>query len=196
MQNPVRKPKLHRLPCVKPALRIHQMGNPCPAHARLDLIGIHDTLLHLVQHLPRPLHLLTVPNGNRHRIVDHHHAHRRHQNLRPRHGDHRRRRSRQSVHLHPHVPLILHQHVINPRRRKHIPARRIDPDRDIPRPCIQLLLEQLRRHLVPIPGLIRNLPVQNQRPLPIRLIPYPVPKLPLHPCTSLSAFSKTSRRSP
>ena len=119
----------------------------------LDLIGIHDGFLHFSQHVDRLLHLRCIAKSDSRGIVDHHHAHRTHEHLRPCHRNHACRRCRNAIDLHRDIALIVHQHVVDLSRRHAVTARTVDPDRDVPCPCIQLISKKSRCDIIVKPAL-------------------------------------------
>ena len=173
--------QLYRFPSVHPGFSVHQMGQLGAGQSGLDFVGIDDGVLDAGEHLDGLLHLTCVAHGHGHRVVNHEHGHRRHEDLGTRHSDDGCGGCRDAIDLHRYIVGVVHQHIVDLGRGHAVPAGRVDPDGDIPVPGHQLLLKKLGRDVIVKPAFLGDGAVQIQRPfrrsrLRLRLI-LPFPKL-------------------
>ena len=103
-----------------------------------------------------------VTPRNRSRIMDHHHAYRTHPYLSSGHCNDRRSRCRKPVNLHRNLSRILRQHVKNLRCGNTVPARTVDPQGNVPCPCIQFILKKSRRDIIVKPAVLSDNSVHEQ----------------------------------
>ena len=179
--NLIGKAQVDRRVGVHPGFRIHQVGQLGAAHAGLDLIGVDDGFLHLVQHGDGFLHFCGIAHSHGGGIVDHQHRHRRHQHPGASHGNDRSGRGSDAVNLNGHAASVIHEHIVDLSRSHTVAAGAVDPDRDIAAPGIQFLPEQLGRDIIVKPAFLGDGAVQRENPLlRFRLrwgLIRPVPKL-------------------
>ncbi|AXB62521.1 hypothetical protein CDIF27640_03518 [Clostridioides difficile] len=164
VQDVIGKAKFHRLVRVHPGLGIHQMGEFSAGQTGLDFVGVDDGILDAAKHLDGFLHLCGIAHGNGHRVVDHHHGHRRYQHLRAGHGNDRGGAGCDAIDLYGHIMGVIHEHIVDLRRRHTVPAWGVDPDGDIAVPGHQFLLKKLRRDVIVKPAFLGDGAVQEQRP--------------------------------
>jgi hypothetical protein len=130
------------------------------------------------------LHFLLVADSHGRRIVDHQHCDRRHADLGTGHCDDRSGRSGKPVDLDRDIAPVIHEQVVDLRRREAVAARRVDPERDVAAPGVQFVFEHLRGDFIAVPGLVADLAVQVERALAAEFVSAvvldPVPELSFH----------------
>src|SRR5690606_7383460 len=123
---------------------------------RLNLVGVDDGLLDLIQNARHLAQELSVAGRMHPWIVDHHHRRRGHQHLVACHGDNGCGRESLPVDLYGDLALVLHQSVVDAGRRPHHAADAIDPDGEILALMLhQLLTKGIRRYMRNAQPLIR-----------------------------------------
>ena len=150
---------------IHPCLGIHKVTELGTGQPGLDFIGIDNAFLDFGEHIDCPLHLLTVTDGNRQRIMDHHQCRGRHENLGTRHGNDGCGRSSNAIDFYGHIALVVHEHIVDLCRRHTIAAGRVDPHGNVTVATVQFILEKLRRDIIVKPAFFGDGPVQEQRSL-------------------------------
>jgi len=163
-ENIIGKAKLHRLVCVHPGLRVHQMGQLGAGQPGLDLIGVDDGILHAAKHLDGFLHLCGIAHRYGHGIVDHHHGHRADQYFCTSHRNHAGSGCCDAVNLDRDIVRIVHEHIVDLGSRHTVPAGAVDPDGNIAVPSHQFLFEKLGCDIIVKPAFLGDSAVQEQRP--------------------------------
>ena len=141
---------------VHPGLGVHKVTELGTGQSGLDFIGIDNAFLDFGEHIDCLLHLLTVTDGNRQRIMDHHQCRGRHEDLGTRHGNDGCCRSGNAVDFHGHIALVVHEHIVDLCGCHAVTTGRVDPDGDIPGAGHQLILEKLRRDIIVKPTLLSD----------------------------------------
>ena len=183
LQNVIRKAKFNGLVRIHPGFGIHEVGQLGAGKAGLDLIGIHDALLDLVQHFYGFFHICLIPIGHRHGIVDHHQSGRGHQHPGTGHRNDRCSGCRNAIDLDGHIVLVIHQHGINLACRNAVTARGIEPHSHGAFACKQLIVKHLRRDIIVKPRSFCDGAVEfknSLRPFVCLVLPFPEPFLCLH----------------
>ncbi len=139
---------------VHPCLVVHQVADLRAGEVRLDLVGVDDALLHLVQHADGLLHVLMVAVGSGHGVVDHHERGGCHEHPRARHRDHRGRARGDPVDLHRDGSRIVHEHRVDAAGRDAIPSGAVDPDGHLAAVGEQLIAELLGGDIIIEPTLL------------------------------------------
>ena len=107
--------------------------------------------------------------------MDHEHGHRGHEDLRASHSDDRCGAGGNAVNFDCHLPLVIHEHIVDLGRSHAVAAGGVDPDGDISVPGIQLVLEKLGSDVIVKPAFLRDGAAQKQCPLRRRPVG-PVPE--------------------
>ena len=101
--------------------------------------------------------------------MDHHSGHGGHQHLGASHGNNGRCTGGDAIDLHGHIVGVVHEHIVDLRRRYAVTAGAVDPDGDVAGAAHQLVLEKLRSHVIVIPAILGDGAVEEQRPF-LRLL--------------------------
>ena len=96
--------------------------------------------------------------------MDHHGGHGRHQYLGASHGDDGRGAGGDAVNFYGHIVRVVHEHIVDLRRRHAVTAGAVDPDRDVAGAAHQLVFEQRRGYIIVIPAILGDGAVEEQRP--------------------------------
>ena len=128
------------------------------------------------------LHIPCISNSHHHGVMDHKHPNRTDGYLVTRHRNNGGCRSCQSIDFDSDFSLVITEHVINLSRRKHVPARRVNPYGYIPTSAFQFFPKHLWCGFISPPCFIRDFSRQKKRPrfLGYAFISDPVPKLSFH----------------
>ena len=111
------------------------------------------------------LHFRRVTESNGHRVMDHHHGNRGHQNLGTSHCDNGCCGGSDAVNLDRDAALVVHQHIVDLGCRHAVTAGAVDPDRDVAGACHQFILEKLWGDVIVKPTFLGDGAVQEQSPL-------------------------------
>ena len=147
-QDVIRKAKFNGLVGIHPCFRIHQVGQLGTGKAGLDLVGVENAFLDLIQHFDGFFHIGVIPIGRGHRIVNHHQCSGSHQHLCSGHRNDGGGRCRDAIDFDRHIALIIHQHGVDLAGGNAVTAGRIEPDRYRAFAREQLIVEHLRCDIV------------------------------------------------
>ena len=158
----VRKAEFHSLVCIHPCFSVHQVRQPGTGQPGFDFVSVDDGILHAAKHFDCFLHFAAVTESGGHRIMNHQHRHRRHQNLCAGHRNNGCRRSRNSINLDRNIAFVIHQHIVDLRRRHAVTAGAVDPHRDIAASGHEFVFEKLWCDIIVKPAFLGDRAVQEQ----------------------------------